>query len=530
VISALANHLWQSTVCVGAAAILASMLRRQAARFRYRIWLVASLKFLVPFSLLIGLGRLLPVVPLERSPRPLVSASAAVRVLGAPFVVEVSSRVPGTTAAATALEAISGTLLAKATIAIWATGSLLLIIFRWACWRRLAAAARASQPLRAGREAEALDRARERLRHPAPIDLRASASRHEPGVIGTIRPMVLWPSALTSRLTDAELDAIFVHEVSHVRRRDNLAATLHALLETVLWFHPVVWWLGARLLEERERACDEAVLKVGSERQTYAASILKVCDFCLQTPAAWVAGVTGARLKTRVEEIMSVDRTQALCRGQRAVLAITAVLVATIPVALGAIWPNPSREAVAAFANPIAAPAVAGPSTVVAPSTARPVPAPVQVSTGRLTGVVTDQSGGVIPGATVAIAGARRTAITDANGRYSMANLEPGQYEMVVQMTGFRPSRAIVRIDPAIEATRDVRLTIGTVTESLNIRCIGGWVKSRRPNRRWRGRRKSCVPSRPPRPWRRSRRRWPPRHRARCAWAETSASRRRFAT
>ena len=51
----------------------------------------------------------------------------------------------------------------------------------------------------------------------------------------------------------------------HVRCRDNLATVIHMAVEVVFWFHPLVWWLGARLMEERERACDEEVLRNGGE-------------------------------------------------------------------------------------------------------------------------------------------------------------------------------------------------------------------------------------------------------------------------
>jgi len=77
------------------------------------------------------------------------------------------------------------------------------------------------------------------------------------------------------------------------------------LVEGLFWFHPLIWWLGARLVEERERACDEAVLAMGNERQVYAESILKTCEFCLESPLACVAGITGADLKNRIVRIMT---------------------------------------------------------------------------------------------------------------------------------------------------------------------------------------------------------------------------------
>ena len=80
--------------------------------------------------------------------------------------------------------------------------------------------------------------------------------------------------------------------------------------------HSTCWWkrssgstpgvvAGARLVDERERACDEEVLEFGSERQIYAESILKVCEFCVGSPLPCVSGVTGADLKKRMVHIMS---------------------------------------------------------------------------------------------------------------------------------------------------------------------------------------------------------------------------------
>jgi bla regulator protein BlaR1 len=68
------------------------------------------------------------------------------------------------------------------------------------------------------------------------------------------------------------------------RRRDNLAAALHMLVEAAFWFHPLVWWIGTRLVDERERASDEEVVRLGSEPQAYAEGIRRVCEFCLQSP------------------------------------------------------------------------------------------------------------------------------------------------------------------------------------------------------------------------------------------------------
>ena len=97
-------------------------------------------------------------------------------------------------------------------------------------------------------------------------DTRAlSSARLEPGVFGIFRPFLLLPEGLSDHLTPAQFEAIVAHELCHVRRRDNFSSAIHMVVEALFWFHPAVWWIRARLVEERERACDEAVLRMGSD-------------------------------------------------------------------------------------------------------------------------------------------------------------------------------------------------------------------------------------------------------------------------
>ena len=93
-------------------------------------------------------------------------------------------------------------------------------------------------------------------------------------------------------------------------------------VEAVFWFHPLAWWIGARLMEERERACDEEVLRMGSLPQIYAEGILKICELYLASPLPCVAGVTGANLKQRIEEIMANRRVIGLSVAKCTALAV----------------------------------------------------------------------------------------------------------------------------------------------------------------------------------------------------------------
>ena len=97
------------------------------------------------------------------------------------------------------------------------------------------------------------------------MDLILSKSALEPGILGIFHPVLLLPAGISERLNNEQLDAILMHELCHVRRHDNVAAALHMLVEALCWFHPLIWWIGRRLVDERERACDEEVLKLGTD-------------------------------------------------------------------------------------------------------------------------------------------------------------------------------------------------------------------------------------------------------------------------
>jgi uncharacterized protein (TIGR03435 family) len=156
----------------------------------------------------------------------------------------------------------------------------------------------------------------------------------EPGVFGIFRPVLLWPAGLSDRLEDADLRAILSHEVAHVRRCDNLAAWIPMAIEAIFWFHPLVWWIERKMVEERERACDEIVLEWGSRAEVYADSLLKVSRFCVELPLPCVSGITGADLSKRIRSIMA-SRFTDLGAGKRVLLAALALTVTAGPIALG---------------------------------------------------------------------------------------------------------------------------------------------------------------------------------------------------
>jgi bla regulator protein blaR1 len=319
-IAALSNHLWQSTVFGLAAGLLALAFRSNRARVRYSIWLAASVKFFIPFSLLVALGSRLEW---RHTYAPAVTL---------PLVQFVQPYAPIRHAAMAG--AAAPNLLLIFGIALWFYGAA-AVVFLWRQrWRRIARMLDGAEVMATGREVEALRRLG------APIPIVSSDAPLEPGVLGIWRPVLFWPARMSERLSDSQLEAILAHEANHVRRRDNLAAAMHMLIEALLWFHPLVWWIGARLVEERENACDEAVLDLQNQPHAYAEGILKVCEYCLEAPIACVSGVSGADLKKRIRAIAAHRLAHDLTTGRRLLLTASALAAIAVPIGIG-VWTAP---------------------------------------------------------------------------------------------------------------------------------------------------------------------------------------------
>jgi uncharacterized protein (TIGR03435 family) len=307
----LSNHVWQSTVFAVLAGLMTLGFRKNRARVRYWLWLSASLKFLLPFSLLISLGSRLEWAPAAQA----VAATPAIALTMAQMSRPFSGNIPVAPSTRDTRD--------WAPVAIfgaWACGLLSVALIRFRGWRRIRAAVRSSTPI----DIATID-----------IPIHSSPGLLEPGVVGLFRPILLLPAGIAGRLKAPQLEAVLAHELCHVRRRDNLTAAIHMVVEAVFWFHPLVWWIGARLLEERERACDEAVLNLGNEPRDYAEGILTVCKSYLEAPLSCVSGVTGSDLKKRIQAILSGRIVRDLTAAKKLALVVAGIAAFGAPVAIG---------------------------------------------------------------------------------------------------------------------------------------------------------------------------------------------------
>ncbi len=209
------NHLWQSTIFAAVAWLLTIAFRQNRAHVRYWLWFSASVKFLVPFALLINLGSHLRWAAAQR----VAEQSLAVT------IVQISQPFPG--AWPSGLWSALSTpetpnWLGLTILGVWACGFGVIALIRLQMWRRIRAAVRASTPLeiRAAKSS-------------AGVQVRSAPGLLEPGAVGCLHPILLVPAGIEEHLTPPQLEAVLTHELCHVRRRDNFTAAIHMISEGV---------------------------------------------------------------------------------------------------------------------------------------------------------------------------------------------------------------------------------------------------------------------------------------------------------
>lgn len=216
----------------------------------------------------------------------------------------------------------------------WAVGVLLLslrLLGGWLWVRRLAR--RGLLPVPAEWSA-ALARLRAQLKIRRPVGLWISPHVGGPALIGWMRPVILLPLSASSGLTPRQVELILLHELAHVRRWDYAVNLAQRLAETLLFYHPGVWWISARIREEREHCCDDAVVERASVRD-YVLALLAMEEARRPVPAL-ALGAGGASLVARVRRLTSPARTDAAGRTPVALAAAAALL------ALAAARPSPA--------------------------------------------------------------------------------------------------------------------------------------------------------------------------------------------
>lgn len=200
-----------------------------------------------------------------------------------------------------------------------------------------------------------------------PVALLESCLVEVPVVIGLLRPVVLMPVGLMAGLPTSQLEAILLHELSHIRRWDYFVNLLQNVVEGLLFYHPAVWWVSNQIRAERENCCDDAVVALTGNAREYAAALatLEQNRWPAQEPAL---AATGGSLMNRIRRLLQEPPRH---RTSSAPAFVLGLLVITAGIAAG--WQSKPK--------PVSPPTL----VATAASVAEAPPAPPQPQTPRAT-------------------------------------------------------------------------------------------------------------------------------------------------
>ncbi len=208
---------------------------------------------------------------------------------------------------------------------LWLAGALFLLVrAAWAWWRARRVVTNEFEPLTGGLEASARRLAVQL--GASSVRFRVSARVASALVFGWLKPIVVLPAAALGRLTEAEIEALLAHELAHVVRCDFLVNLLQTVAECVLFYHPLVWWVSARMREERELCCDDFAVAVCRDEVLYSKALLRLEELRMEPALA----ATGGRLSLRIRRLLGGPESNRIAVAP----ALAFVLVFGVSVAL----------------------------------------------------------------------------------------------------------------------------------------------------------------------------------------------------
>lgn len=312
---ALVHAVWQGALVALLVACALMLMRSFSAQARY---LAATLGLLLmvgaPVATLSRLYTSMPTGQSETGQRAALSAN------GQP--VSMKARLPGDApgsgsdsagraarpAAFTSFEGLTErgfALMARWLVLFWLAG---LIIFSLRLFRGWVATERLKRSgIGRGSAAceQSLARLVERLRISRPVRLYKSALVEVPTVIGWLRPVILVPVSAFTGLSQQQLDSLLAHELAHVRRYDYLVNLLQAIAETLLFYHPAVWWLSHRIRTEREHACDDLAVEACGDALLYARALAELETLRAGDERSLALAANGGSLILRIRRLVS---------------------------------------------------------------------------------------------------------------------------------------------------------------------------------------------------------------------------------
>jgi GWxTD domain-containing protein len=180
-----------------------------------------------------------------------------------------------------------------------------------------------------------LARLSDRLRVSRPVRLLESCMADAPMVLGHFRPVILMPIGLLTGLPAGQIEAILVHELAHIRRFDYLVNVLERFMESLLFYHPAVWWMARVIRAERENCCDDVVVATRGNAHEYAVALAALEQNRWSGRQSAVAA-TGGSLMKRIRRLLYPEGPNGAWTPLFAALTLIVIVAATLPAWQGA--------------------------------------------------------------------------------------------------------------------------------------------------------------------------------------------------
>jgi TonB family protein len=277
---ALIQFVWQGTLIASIAAVVLAALRHRTASVRY---LVATSALALMFVTAAGTMVWYAEVPELKVETPTATARASMPVAGGflPALDPPEIRLPPTSSDEVSLRQYARNALSRdrierwmpTMVLLWLGGVLALSLNLMRGWLMVMRIRRSAQPT-IGAWGDHLQQLVAHVRLSRPVTLVESALVEVPAVIGWLRPMILLPASALTGLSTKQIEAVLAHELAHIRRHDYLVNLLQSLVETLLFFHPAVWWISKRIRTEREHCCDDVAVAVCGDRVAYLRALM----------------------------------------------------------------------------------------------------------------------------------------------------------------------------------------------------------------------------------------------------------------
>ena len=418
------------SVLVGVALVATALLRNRSAALRH--WMLAATvaaALVTPWLIALGPSWSLPV-PTTVGPVP-PRAAARAAASNTDRVIATSSmlvEVPRPAAPSSAVSLLTGVV-----PSIWIAGAALQLSgLLFGLWRLSRIASRA-RTVHDGPRVAVLRKVQAEYGLRRAVTLLQS---DQPALLvtwGLLRPKVMLPLGAHTWAED-RIHVVLAHELAHVQRGDWAVQIAGELLRIVYWFNPLVWLACARLRQESEHACDDAVVNLGVQGRDYAAHLLELARRFGRSQQSFPAVAMASRpssLERRVTAMLNTGLSRVPPSFGVRVATLTALLAIALPIALFA-----------------------------------------QTRFSTLSGSVTDPSGGLLPGVTVAAIdttrGARHEVKTNRTGQFEIIGLAEGPHVLVATLPGFQTYEQKLTLDGQ-DVNRNIMMRVGSLQETISV-------------------------------------------------------------